>query len=95
MLFAIGKNVRSGAGIEGAHIDDIARTVIHLIGLPVSDELTGEVLEDLLDPAFLAAHPVRTVPTYEAGPRRIQLNVGGSAQDEDMLENLRALGYVR
>jgi hypothetical protein len=71
---------------------DIAPTVLHLAGLPKSDELPGTVLESALEPAFRDAHPVRTVATYG---RRPQGRRTESAFDRDMLEELKALGYIQ
>jgi hypothetical protein len=71
---------------------DVAPTVLHLAGLPISRELDGTVLEAALEPAFLAAHPVRMVPRY--GQRK-PAPPTESAFDREMLEELRSLGYIR
>jgi hypothetical protein len=71
---------------------DVAPTVLHLAGLPASRELEGRVLEAALSPAFRAAHPVRTVASYG---RRAPGRPAESAFDREMLEELRALGYVQ
>jgi hypothetical protein len=71
---------------------DIAPTVLHLAGLPKSQELGGAVLEAALDPGFRSAYPVRTVSSYG---RRPQTRATESAFDRDMLEELRALGYIQ
>lgn len=95
ILILAGKNVASGARAhDPIRVDDVAPTLLHLAGLPLSDEASGRLLTELLDPGFLAAHPPRHVPTY--GPR----SSGGSSpssspEDERMLDHLRALGYVR
>ena len=71
---------------------DIAPTALHLLGLPVSAELEGRVLESALSPAFRSAHPVRHVASY--GPRPPQ-RLRESAFDREMLEELRSLGYIQ
>ena len=71
---------------------DIAPTVLHLAGLPKSQELGGTVLEAAFDAGFRSAHPVRTVASYG---RRPQARATESAFDRDMLEELRALGYIQ
>ena len=70
---------------------DVAPTVLHLAGLPKSLELPGAVLEPALQPAWSAAHPVRTVARYG---RRAPGRAAESAFDRDMLEELKALGYI-
>jgi hypothetical protein len=71
---------------------DVAPTVLHLLGLPVSDELEGRVLEAALTPEFRAAHPVRRVASYGLRPPG---RLRESAFDRDMLEELRSLGYIQ
>jgi hypothetical protein len=71
---------------------DVAPTVLHLLGMPVSDELEGVVLEAALSPAFRAAHPVRRVPSYGLRP---QGRLRESAFDREMLEELKSLGYIQ
>jgi hypothetical protein len=71
---------------------DVAPTVLHLLGLPTSAELTGHVLEGALDPAFRAAHPVRVVASLG---RRSSARAADSAFDEQMIEELRSLGYIQ
>jgi hypothetical protein len=46
-----------------------------------------------VDPAFWERFPVRTVPSYE-GPREARAVADNPAADEQILEQLRALGYV-
>ena len=77
-----------GAGGER----DVAPTILHLMGLPVSDELEGRVLESALSPAFRSAHPVRRVPSYGMRPPG---RLRESAFDREMLEELRSLGYIQ
>ncbi|HET9315308.1 MAG TPA: alkaline phosphatase family protein, partial [Vicinamibacteria bacterium] len=70
---------------------DVAPTVLHLLGLPRSREMDGRVLESALTPAFRAAHPVRAVDSYGS---RAAGRPTESRFDEEMLEELRALGYI-
>jgi hypothetical protein len=71
---------------------DVAPTVLHLLGLPVSREFEGRVLEAALEPAFTKAHPVRTVASFG---RRPPTRHAESAFDRDMLEELKSLGYIQ
>jgi hypothetical protein len=86
-----GASVATGA-IDAAGERDVAPTVLHLMGLPVSDELEGRVLESALSPAFRSAHPVRRVSSYGSRP---QGRLRESAFDREMLEELRSLGYIQ
>ncbi len=91
LLLLVGGPIRGGV-LEPASERDIAPTVLHLLGLPVSRELSGRVLEDALDPAFRAAHRVRTVGSYGRRPRASR---AGSPFDREVMEELRSLGYIR
>jgi Type I phosphodiesterase / nucleotide pyrophosphatase len=70
---------------------DLAPTILHLVGLPTSRELGGRVLESSLDPTFRARHPVRVVSSFG---RRPAAGVTESAFDDQMIQELRSLGYI-
>ena len=91
MIALTGPDIAAGA-LAPAGERDVAATVLHLLGLPVSDELEGAVLEEAFSPAFRAAHPVRRTPSYGLRP---QGRLRESAFDRDMLEELRSLGYIQ
>jgi hypothetical protein len=91
LLLLVGAGVRPGA-LGLASERDVAPTILHLLGLPVSRELPGRVLEEALDPGFRSAHPVRTVASYGRRPRG---GAAGSPFDRDVMEELRSLGYIR
>jgi hypothetical protein len=94
---ATGLLVLSGGPVQTADLGtagerDLAPTVLHLVGLPVSRELAGQPLVGALVPEFRAAHPVRHVPSYGRPPAA---RPADSAFDRQMLEELRSLGYIR
>ncbi len=70
---------------------DVAPTVLHAAGLPVSREMPGRVVTALL-PEEAAARPISRVETLER-PRRAAEAVT-LAPDPAARERLRALGYV-
>jgi predicted AlkP superfamily phosphohydrolase/phosphomutase len=51
ILIASGPAFRPGAVPSGADLLDIAPTVLHLMGVPVPDDMDGRVLHELLDPS--------------------------------------------
>jgi len=68
ILVASGENIKQGAGwLSNASILDIAPTILYLLGLPISEELEGRVLMEIIAESFQTEHPVRRVPSY--GPR--------------------------
>jgi len=91
-LLLIAGDVAQPGDLGRASERDVAPTVLHLAGLPVSDELHGHVLERALTAGFRQGHAVRHVANYgrrsASGPRE-------SAFDGQMLEELRSLGYIQ
>jgi predicted AlkP superfamily phosphohydrolase/phosphomutase len=82
--------------VENASILDVAPTVAALLGIPVAEDLPGRVLTEIIDPAFLERHPVRTVPTWVGTvPREVRDVDAASLPDPAAEEMLRSLGYIR
>ena len=76
------------------HDIDLAPTLLHALGLPVSRRLAGTPQPALL-PAVAAGHAVRTVEAYpprQAAPARASHPAG---LEDEMRERLRSLGYVQ
>jgi hypothetical protein len=62
----------------------------------VPKDAAGKVLLDALDPAFVRAHPVRTVATYsDLGlPPGLPGAKRDGAMNAEEIAKLRALGYL-
>ncbi|MBU0639747.1 MAG: alkaline phosphatase family protein [Planctomycetes bacterium] len=79
-----------------ASVYDVAPTLLALLGLPIGRDMDGKVLDDLLEPAVLAAHPIQYVPTHDtrewlAARPQVPQELPDTQQRE---EQLRALGYI-
>jgi hypothetical protein len=73
---------------------DVMPTVLHLLGVPISDELSGKPLTGLLTTEFAARYPVRRVARYgRPSPGRVERT--GQPLDQEMVDRLRSLGYVK
>jgi hypothetical protein len=74
---------------------DVLPTLLYLHGLPVSQELEGAVLEDLISRDFLERHPIRRVESYGAlaGAGASPGEVDNATQEE-YEKRLRSLGYL-
>lgn len=74
--------------------DDVMPTVLYALGVPVSRELPGRPRTDMFAVAFSARVPVLTVESF--GPRPGAFRPATATPlDQEMLERLRSLGYVR
>jgi predicted AlkP superfamily phosphohydrolase/phosphomutase len=100
VFFMVGPGVQAGAKLDEPDILDVAPTLLHLLGLPVGEDMEGHVLAEGLTEAWSTEHPVRTLPTYETSPFRVaavETPTGSEAttvSEEDILEELRSLGYI-
>jgi predicted AlkP superfamily phosphohydrolase/phosphomutase len=97
ILIAAGPGIRAGVVVDELSIVDVAPLVLHRLGLPVPEDMTGRLPMELLTAEELAARPPRTAP---AGPEPQAV----TAPDHDLalepeeqaalVGRLRALGYV-
>ena len=94
IVIAAGNHIRPAFDRSRPSIVDVAPTVLHLLGLPVARDMKGTVIEEMLDPAFLAEHPVQTIATYEQPGGRQQAAPIRSEMDEAIKDRLRTLGYI-
>ena len=90
ILLLSGPGVAPGAAIRGtASVEDVAPTVMALLGLAFADPVDGRVLEELLVPGELLMAP--RVPSSREGTAAAGVTPGEEAEIEGML---RGLGYV-
>ena len=92
IFLAAGPAIRPGR-VDGLSLYDVMPLVARLKGFPVAADRAGRVPEEVFDPAFLERTPRREVASY--GRRgRVASAVGRAEADDEMMERLRALGYV-
>lgn len=92
IVLAWGADVDPGARITGAHVTDVAPTVLHGAGEPVPDHVDGTVLTDVFAPGSTPATTAVRTGTGSA--------VGGGGDDaaaedfDGVEERLKGLGYM-
>ena len=97
IMVAAGPGIISGAVVDELSIVDIAPLVLHRLGLPVPEDITGRLPTEIFTAQELAARPLRTVP---AGPQPEPVTAPDGdlelepEEQEALVERLRALGYV-
>ena len=72
----------------------VATTALYLLGVPLAGDFSSDLAVHLINDEFRRAHPPRSVPTYGArhsAPRRTT----GQPLDQEMIERMRSLGYVK
>jgi predicted AlkP superfamily phosphohydrolase/phosphomutase len=91
ILVLHGPEVRAGAALSRAAIEDVAPTVLHLLDLPVEVDMDGRVLVEALTPEA-AARPVAVADALSAvGGGGFRYSRADEARIQDLLEGL---GYV-
>lgn len=79
--------------VDGLNVYDVFPLLAYLKALPVAEDLPGALPVAALDPAALAGRPVERVPAYALELQRAR-DEGSETADAEMLERLRALGYL-
>jgi predicted AlkP superfamily phosphohydrolase/phosphomutase len=93
IFVAYGPDVRRGETLDVRAIEDVAPTVLYLMGLPIDADMDGVVLTDALRPERLAAQPVAVNAEPYALPEASGFRY--SADDEQRIQDmLEGLGYV-
>jgi predicted AlkP superfamily phosphohydrolase/phosphomutase len=91
VLFAAGEGIRKGAVLQGATVLDIAPTMLYLLGAPIPLSMDGKVLVQMFESEALASR----APTYgEIDTELLPEEKPAVEPSEEVLDELRALGYV-
>jgi len=90
VLLLAGPDIRAGAHLQGAHITDVAPTVLHLLGLPVPSYMDGRVLKEVLT---LIQAPL-SLQGRGAGGEGQPPTPYTPAEEAAVAARLRALGYL-
>jgi hypothetical protein len=93
VIFLWGEPIRPGARLRAPTVFDVTPTVLYLLGLPVGEDMDGRVLTEAIVPKVLTDRNIAWVATHDTGTR------GGEPRrspiDDDILEELQMLGYIR
>lgn len=93
VFFAAGGPVRRAGGrLSEASICDVAPTILHLLGLPVPEDMDGKVIENALSEEWLKENPVRYREPYEMSAKE-ELDLDDSERQE-IIDRLKGMGYV-
>jgi len=92
LIMAVGARIARGEPLA-AEAQDIAPTLLHLLGQPVPEHMDGRVLTELLRPEELDAQPVRVVAGVVAEMNGDQVSMT-EQEEHDLEESLRSLGYL-
>ncbi len=94
ILLAAGPDIQAGR-IDGMTIIDVFPALAYLSGIPVADDLPGDLDLRLFTDEILAEHPPSYTRTYaNSGPVVVNAAGASRAAQEDSIKALQGLGYV-
>jgi predicted AlkP superfamily phosphohydrolase/phosphomutase len=93
IFMAYGAAVQPGLVLEGLQIVDLAPTILHLLGVPIPNQIDGRVLHEIFVDGF---EPAQAVPGHAPWRSQSGESDAGLTKDEEQIvsERLRNLGYV-
>jgi len=94
VLIGEGPRILSGR-IEGAQLQDIAPTLLHLMDVPVPSSMDGRILAEMLKPEFSAKKRPYQAPTERPVARTMRESKKDEGENfEAVLQRLADLGYL-
>lgn len=94
VLMLTGANMQPGQELKEISIRDIAPTALHLLGLPVPDDMDGRVITEALSEAFMATDPIQRVSRAHQEIEEAQDGFASELEEELVRQRLAALGYL-
>jgi hypothetical protein len=94
VFLAAGPAFRPGR-VEGLSVLDVMPLLLYLKGFPLAEDFDGRLPTQVLQPELLAGSPPHLIASYGRRGQEDQHLEGSAKVDAEMLERLRALGYLR
>jgi hypothetical protein len=86
-----GKHVKQNFDAGVRRIEDIAPTMLYLLGLPVAADMDGRVISGAFADEFVRMHELYVIKDYSEIPRE---TVIVEKDTESLEKKLKSLGYV-
>ncbi|MFH1381238.1 MAG: alkaline phosphatase family protein [Candidatus Omnitrophota bacterium] len=91
IFFAQGKDI-GNVSLDSPKITDLAPTILHMLNVPLPDDLDGRILTEILKPDSEYA---KRSPQYQGSSQiKEKEKVYSKAEEANVEKRLRALGYV-
>ena len=94
VLVALGPGIRTGMVPETPAIEDVAPTVLYVLGLPVPEDMDGRVLTELFQPEMLVEHPVQRQTGDTTRLEALPCSPYSEEEAQKIEHLLRNLGYL-
>ncbi len=90
-----GQGIKPGRLEQSPSVLDVTPTILYLSGIPIALDMPGQPIMPALDPKYFPA-PTSSAKTYESPDKPKQsFKPMSSEVDEDIIEKLKSLGYVK
>jgi arylsulfatase A-like enzyme len=89
-----GPQIRKGVRLNPANLLDVTPTALMLMGLPVAEDMPGRPLTEAVSEAYRRSYSSNRCPTYEDGQRTEGDENKEEPMSEDLIKQLKALGYL-
>lgn len=94
IFIAAGPGICAASDLAPLSILDVAPTLLYSLGLPIPQDLEGRFPEEIFDAELLRVNPpIDGEPTFATGAPEAT-DPKDSEGDEEVMERLRALGYL-
>ncbi len=93
IIILSGPAFRKNHRIEGATLLDVAPTLLYLQGIPVARDMDGKILVKAFTQEFVKLNEPELVASHDTGEKKKGL-AKESEMDEEILEDLKTLGYI-
>jgi predicted AlkP superfamily phosphohydrolase/phosphomutase len=97
LYIAAGPGIKQGQQLTQARIIDVAPTMLYLLDQPIPTDMDGQVLTEMIEPAYLAQHSIQ-IATGDSfvGDNKPDYDNGLFSDDDnaEVRERLKSLGYL-
>ena len=95
ILLMEGEGIKENFRIEGAHIIDIAPTILYFMGVPVPNDMDGKVITSCITDDYLKENTIALSEYQSSASDGIEEGKAYTDQEEEQLkEALKGLGYI-
>ena len=92
IFMARGPVIKQDTSIKDAAINDLAPTILHLMGLKVPDDMDGRILKEIFTNAYLTSNPTEYYTPSEVEEEKSERLV--SKEEDAIKQRLKDLGYL-
>ena len=93
VIIAAGPGIAEGVEVNGARLMDVAPTALYALGVPLNEDMDGRPVADLFTLEFAAEHSVTFRPN-EAAASTDRVDPFSAAEEDDIMDQLKGLGYI-